>query len=139
MDRDKRMERTQIAIDALIAEIGCDEFEKFDQLKTQIQEKYTLDETDEFFKPIRRRGSPRIQSNDNVLFFNFRSDRMRQIVSKLAKVTRPPNIYCMTRYSEDFNFPILSPPQSLSNVLSEVLSKENLRQCHIAGKPFSHS
>ena len=132
MDRDKRMERTQCAIEAFTTGNGCDTFESFNQLESQVQSKYSLDETDEFFRPLVRLNSPRIQANDNIFFFNFRSDRMRQIVKGLSEATEA-NIYCMTRYSEEFIFPVISPPQSLSNILAEVISKENLKQCHIAG------
>jgi 2,3-bisphosphoglycerate-independent phosphoglycerate mutase len=135
MDRDNRMERTQCAINALTSGSGCDTFENFSQLESQVQNKYSSKETDEFFKPLVKSNSPRIKANDNILFFNFRSDRMRQIVKGLSE-TSEANIYCMTRYSEEFNFPTLSPPQSLSNILAQVVSKENLKQCHIAGNNY---
>lgn len=132
MDRDKRWERTQLALTALCKNDNMESFSTFTELEKIIEARYEKDETDEFFKPIIRVNSRRIHPQDTVIFFNFRSDRMRQIVSKFIE-SHTGQILCMTRYSEDFDLPVLSPPQSLTNVLSECISKAALSQCHIAG------
>ena len=139
MDRDKRWERIHIALDAFTTtepQDLKDQFSSLEELDRLVNVKYESNETDEFFKPIFRTGSRRIQPDDTVLFFNFRSDRMRQIVSKFADMKRTGKLLCMTRYSEEFDLPVLSPPQSLTNVLSECIANANLSQCHIAGTPL---
>jgi 2,3-bisphosphoglycerate-independent phosphoglycerate mutase len=135
MDRDRRWERTQLALHALLTDCA-DQFTDFEDLKRALEDKYAAGETDEFFRPLIKRGSPRISGT--VVCFNFRSDRMRQLVSKFRESPQVQRCICMTRYSEDFEqLPVLSPPQSLKNVLSEVVSLHGLQQCHIAGTFFS--
>jgi 2,3-bisphosphoglycerate-independent phosphoglycerate mutase len=75
MDRDNRWERTEIAYKALVEGMG----EIVDDFHTAINEAYKKEESDEFLKPLIMRGSPRISSNDSVIFFNFRIDRPRQL------------------------------------------------------------
>ncbi|KAI5995726.1 cofactor-independent phosphoglycerate mutase [Pisolithus marmoratus] len=102
-----------------------------DVLKT-IEERYAKDETDEFFKPI--------IDEDTLFFFNYRSDRMREIVSVLGLPDKPvevhvPNdlhITTMSQYKAEFPFSVAFPPQAMTNVLAEWLSKEGVSQAHIA-------
>lgn len=85
MDRDKRWERVQLAYDVLVAGEG----EKTtDPVKT-VEERYAKDETDEFLKPIIVNEKGKIQDDDTLLFFNFRSDRMRQIASVFGGLMDP--------------------------------------------------
>ena len=128
MDRDKRLERTQLALDCLVGS-GA-EVENVNEL---IAYKYSIGEYDEFFKPIVVDTNSAIKPNDICIFFNFRSDRMRQLVRMLndhfeGKVV----IATMTQYSSEFTFPILFPPQQHRNTLAEWISKHNLAQCHLA-------
>ncbi|KDR80714.1 hypothetical protein GALMADRAFT_222317 [Galerina marginata CBS 339.88] len=140
MDRDKRWERVKIAIDGLVQGVG----EKVDGQKglvKAIEANYEKDVTDEFLKPIIVDGDEgRIKDDDTLFFFNYRSDRMREIVSvfglpdKPMEVTVPKNlgITTMSRYNTEFSFPIAFPPQPMTNVLAEWLSKEGVKQAHIA-------
>ncbi len=58
---------------------------------------------------------------------------MRQICQKFAEApTLTQNICSMTTYSADLPFPVLSPPQKMTNVLAEWLAKKGLHQCHLA-------
>ncbi len=80
-----------------------------------------------FFKPIIVDRNSAIKPNDICIFFNFRSDRMRQLVRVLSdhfggKVV----IATMTQYSSEFTFPILFPPQQHKNTLAEWISKHKL-------------
>ncbi|CAJ0917912.1 11184_t:CDS:2 [Entrophospora sp. SA101] len=113
MDRDKRWERIKIAVD---------------------------DETDEFLKPIIVNEEGLIKDNDTLFFFNFRSDRMRQIVQTLG-ISPPPfeieipknlHITTMTRYKTEFSFPVAFSSQIMDNILAEWLSKNKIPQCHVA-------
>ena len=86
MDRDKRWERVKIAVDGLVDGKGE---ETTDVLKT-IQERYDNKETDEFLKPIIVNGAEgRIKEGDTLFFFNYRSDRMREIVSVIGLPDKP--------------------------------------------------
>lgn len=138
MDRDKRWERNEIALKGLI--LGEGE-ESSDPVKT-IKERYEKGENDEFLKPIivgSQEG--RIKDGDNVFFFNYRSDRVRQITQLLGGVDRSPlpdfpfpkiNLVTMTQYKLDYPFEIAFKPQHMGNVLAEWLGKQNVKQVHIA-------
>ncbi len=145
MDRDKRWERTKIAFDAMTKGHG----EKLSgSLSNLIKLRYEQGETDEFLKPIIVDERGMIGDNDVLVFFNFRSDRMRQFVQAFGlgelpftDSERPTDIFIttMTKYREDFTFPLLSPPQTMTNVLAEWLSKQDLAQVHVAEtEKFSH-
>ena len=135
MDRDKRWERTKVAYEALVAGVGEKAADFFDC----IQKRYEAGETDEFLKPMIAEDGMHIENGDSLVFFNFRSDRMRQIVHCLYEqpefdTAKIPKVHLnsMTVYKEDFKFPVISPPQSLKNVLAETLSEKKKLQCHIA-------
>ncbi len=85
MDRDKRWDRTQLAYDAMVDGVGARETDPV----TAIRHAYDRGETDEFIRPLiisDGEGRPRakIRDGDGILCFNFRSDRMRQIVRALV-------------------------------------------------------
>src|SRR5438034_679113 len=80
MHRDKRWERTKIAYDAMVHGVG----DPAPDPVTAIRRAYEAGETDEFVTPRVIAGMPRIRSGDGVFCFNFRADRMRQIVRALA-------------------------------------------------------
>lgn len=137
MDRDKRWERVKIAIDALVQGEG----EISDDFVKTIGERYEKDETDEFLKPmLKENKESRIKDDDTLFFFNYRSDRMREIVSvfglpeKPMEVTVPKNlnISTMSRYKLEFPFPVAFPPQGMTNVLAEWLSLQGVKQAHVA-------
>ncbi|KAI9227377.1 MAG: 2,3-bisphosphoglycerate-independent phosphoglycerate mutase [Piptocephalis tieghemiana] len=138
MDRDKRWERIKLAVDGLTKEDG--RTEESDGVKA-IKERYERDETDEFLKPILVNKKGLLSDGDTLLCFNFRSDRMREIVQTLG-LSPPPmedvhipkdlHITTFTRYKTDFPFDIAFPPQAMHDVLAETLSKQGAKQCHVA-------
>ncbi len=139
MDRDKRWERVEVGLKGLV--LGEGEPTN-DPVKT-IKERYEKNETDEFLKPIIVGGNERrIQDNDTLFVFNYRSDRVREFTQLLGNFDRSPlpdvpypkniHITTMTQYNTKFTFPIAFPPQRMGNVLAEWLSKHGLKQCHIA-------
>jgi 2,3-bisphosphoglycerate-independent phosphoglycerate mutase len=75
-----------------------------------------------------------------MMFFNFRADRAREMTRALADpsfhefIRKPldPHYTTMTRYSDDFNYPVVFPPRALDNILAEVISKAGLTQFRIA-------
>ena len=139
MDRDKRWDRVEIGMKGLVLGEG----ETSTDVLQTMQERYDAGETDEFFKPIIVNGSEaRVRDDDTLFFFNYRSDRVREVTQLLGDQDRSPKpdfpyprniaITTMTRYKTDFNFPIAFAPQVMDNVLADWLAKQGLRQCHIA-------
>jgi len=127
MDRDKRWERTKIAYDAMVHGVG----EVVADPVTAIRRAYDAGETDEFVKPRVIAGTPRIRPGDGIFCFNYRADRMRQMVRALAVErfdgfdtgTRPAvDLVTMTQYDETFPFPMAFGPMVLSEIVAQVLS-----------------
>ncbi|KAG4305523.1 hypothetical protein PORY_001079 [Pneumocystis oryctolagi] len=151
MDRDKRWERITIALEAIIYGKG----EVDSNVIRVISERYQKNETDEFLSPIivnkkgcvsgivkknKTNSSLIFKDGDTLFFFNYRSDRVRQITQVLGidstltsvQIPKDLSITTMTRYKEDYPFPVAFPPQKMTNVLTEYLSKKNILQSHIA-------
>src|SRR5213595_2849844 len=129
MDRDKRWDRTKIAYDAMVHGVG----EPAPDPVAAIRAAYEAGESDEFVKPRIIAGTPRIRSGDGIFCFNFRADRMRQIVRALALPgfdafdagARPTvELVTMTQYDETFPFPIAFGPMVLSQIVAQVLSDQ---------------
>ena len=127
MDRDKRWERTKLAYDAMVQGIGASAPDPV----TAIKQAYEAGETDEFVKPRIIAGAPRIRTGDGVFCFNFRADRMRQIVRALAidgfdgfdVRDRPAvRVVTMTQYDETFPLPMAFGPMTLHKIVAEVIA-----------------
>lgn len=139
MDRAKNRERTERSWRAIA--LGKGNTAK--SPREAIEAAYARDETDEFIKPtvIGRPDSPLIGMDEPVLFFNFRSDRARQLAAAIGLPeyqefdrgeTGIRHLICMTQYNAKFPFPILFPPRQPKQVLAEVISQAGLRQFHCA-------
>jgi 2,3-bisphosphoglycerate-independent phosphoglycerate mutase len=139
MDRDKRWDRTRRAYDALVYRKG----ERAQTASEAIQRSYDDDVTDEFAVPyvIGDDDGLAIKPGDVVVFFNFRADRMRQIVQALAldsvdgfdgDPVGDLHILTFTEYMDHLPAKVLFTKDNLSNTLAEVLSAAGLRQYHSA-------
>lgn len=139
MDRDKRWDRVEMGMAGVVKGEG----EKTEDPVAKIQERYDAGETDEFFKPMILNGDDaRVKDNDTLFFFNYRSDRVREITQLLGDQDRSPrpdfpypnnmHITTMTRYKTDFTFPIAFAPQVMDNVLADWLSQKGVTQLHAA-------
>lgn len=139
MDRDKRWDRVEIGMKGIM--LGEGE-ESSDPVKT-IKERYDKKETDEFLKPIIINGDEgRVKDDDTLFFFNYRSDRVREVTQLLGDYDRSPkpdfpypkniDITTMTQYKTDYKFPVAFAPQRMGDVLAEWLSKKGVKQCHVA-------
>jgi 2,3-bisphosphoglycerate-independent phosphoglycerate mutase len=141
MDRDKRWERTRLACELLLQGRGVPASDPVQA----VREAYARGETDEFVKPIvlTRDGAPvaTLRDGDGVLCFNYRSDRMRQLVSAIAlpgfdgfPVGQRPGLalVTMTQYDQTFPFPQAFPPFSLARILAEVLASVGRSQFRTA-------
>jgi 2,3-bisphosphoglycerate-independent phosphoglycerate mutase len=142
MDRDKRWERTKLAYDTIVLGQGP----TARSAGEVIEKSYNENVTDEFIKPtviVGAEGKPLgpIQDGDSALFFNFRPDRMRQIVRALMfedfdgfdRGTRP-RVECATfaEYDATFPFPIVFPPERATGYIAEVLEAHGLTNLRLA-------
>jgi 2,3-bisphosphoglycerate-independent phosphoglycerate mutase len=142
MDRDKRWERVKLAYDLLINGIG----KKATNATKAIQESYNQGITDEFIKPISvvdTNNNPiaTIQNDDVVIFFNFRTDRGRQLTQVLSQQDfheynmHKLNLHyvTMTNYDDTFKkVNVIYPKEDLNNTLGEILEKHHKKQIRIA-------
>ncbi len=143
MDRDKRWDRVKKAYDAMTGGQG----NKAKSAEEAVRSAYERGETDEFVVPTvitDRTGKPlaAISDGDSILFFNFRADRAREITAAIAKdeftgferQKRPAvkRFVCMTEYDGKFNLPVMFSPQSIENILGEVISNKGLKQFRVS-------
>ena len=144
MDRDKRWERVKLAYDLLVKGEGLKVKNK--ELKNSITESYHNEVTDEFLKPIvitdgNNTPITTIQKDDVVIYFNYRSDRGRELTQVLTQEDfvdydmkkLPLHYVTMTSYKESFkNIHVVYPSDNLKNTLGEILEKNNKKQIRIA-------
>ena len=127
MDRDKRWERTERAIAAICT---GDDGSAGDPVEV-VKDSYAAGITDEFIIPTPILGRPRLAPGaDAALFFNFRPDRARQLSQKLAECG--VDLTTMTRYREDFDFPVVFGDQDVPETLAQVLAEAGRSQLHVA-------
>ena len=142
MDRDQRWERIKLSYDVMVNGIG----EKSHDATTSIQKSYDSDITDEFIKPIvmldeNEKPVAKIEKDDVIIFFNFRTDRGRQLTRVLTQEnlqeygmhTIPLHYVTMTNYDNSFkNISVIYLKENLTETLGEVLEKHHKKQIRIA-------
>lgn len=138
MDRDKRWERVKEAYDLLVNGTGA----SFNDDPVEgLKASYTDGVTDEFVKPIVVDANSNIEANDVVIFFNFRTDRGRELTHVLTQQdmpeagmkTLPLDYITMTPYDETFKgVKVLFTPEEIHNTLGEVLADKGKTQIRIA-------
>jgi 2,3-bisphosphoglycerate-independent phosphoglycerate mutase len=137
MDRDQRWDRVQKAYMAFWGEgpvaSECDPV-------AVLKQSYAKGINDEFVEPTVILSQFCFKPEDEVLFFNFRADRMREIVAAVgekdftgfARSHPPMSVSCLTSYNEHFSFPVAYATNSLTHILGEVIADAGLRQFRIA-------
>jgi 2,3-bisphosphoglycerate-independent phosphoglycerate mutase len=136
MDRDNRWERIRVAYDAMVDGIG----EANPDAPAAIAARYGAGETDEFLKPIVVDPEGRIRNGDGVIFFNFRPDRAVEMTKAIMEnpfegfERRPLHVTyaCMTLYQKSLGLPVAFQPQSLANILPEIVSRHDWKQFRTA-------
>jgi len=168
MDRDKRWERERKAFDAMVpgkAEGGA--YPNPVARMTECYNNGITDEFIIPFVVVDGAGKPvaQIRDEDVCINFNFRSDRAREITrvltresglnkqggrdldgwealdSTIPRVEIPKNLYylCMTQYDKLYDLPLIMPPESLDNILANVLAQHKLRNLRVAEtEKFAH-
>jgi 2,3-bisphosphoglycerate-independent phosphoglycerate mutase len=128
MDRDKRWERVQKALDLLLE--GKAEYHA-DTAGQAARDAYERGETDEFIEPtVVGAEAITIQPGDSVLAFNFRPDRMRELTEKLAP--HVARYTTLTEYDEDWDYPVVFPPKRPEVTIAQVIAGAGLEQLHVA-------
>ncbi len=141
MDRDKRWERNKLAWDAIVLGRGPLSLQK---PSTAVAAAYPSDPRgDEFLQPIifSEANEQRIRDGDVVLWFNFRSDRARQLSDAFLiphfagferEVTPKVHYVTLTSYDKSYDCPVVFGPQSLAMILGETVSKAGKHQLRAA-------
>lgn len=142
MDRDKRWERVKKAYDVMVNNVGA----KYPDISLAMQKSYDNNVTDEFIEPIVMTcsdGTPiaKIKEDDVVIFFNFRTDRGRELTHVLGQEDMHElnmhklNLYyvTMTNYDDSFKkVHVVYDKENIKETLGEVLAKNGKKQIRIA-------
>jgi 2,3-bisphosphoglycerate-independent phosphoglycerate mutase len=141
MDRDLRYERTNLAYEAMVMGVG----QHFENPLHAISGSYKNGISDEFIKPMIFDKKGIIEDGDSVIFFNFRSDRTRQITSflvdnhfnKLRRKKVLTELFFVTMipyYDYDLGLDIhpAFTPKLVEMPFAQVISEASMRQFHIA-------
>jgi 2,3-bisphosphoglycerate-independent phosphoglycerate mutase len=161
MDRDKKWDRELKAFDAMVAgkAEGGDYVDPVQGMRVSYSREIT-DEFVVPFVCVGPQGQPvaQIRGDDSLINFNFRADRARQITRCLAResgltaeggrdlpdaealdmtiararVPKNLNYVCMTRYDKQFTLPFVVQPDSLKNILANVMADYQLRNLRVA-------
>ena len=141
MDRDHRWPRIERAWRAIV----CGEGKPATDPVAAVEASYAGEVTDEFLEPIvvAQDGRPvgPLAEGDAVVCFNFRADRVRQILEAIAarefdgfpRPTTPVvHLACLTEYKEDWDYPVAFPPQRLTNTLGRAFEAHGIANLRIA-------
>ncbi|HXB16924.1 MAG TPA: 2,3-bisphosphoglycerate-independent phosphoglycerate mutase [Solirubrobacteraceae bacterium] len=151
MDRDRRWERTARAYQMLM---DANAPYRTGSGEQAVRDAYERGETDEFIEPTLVGAEARIRPQDSVLCFNFRPDRMRQLVRALAEPgfgdessSGPSDLpgwpgrggdepvkrlATLTEYEEGWPYPVAFAPERPAGTLAEALGERGVRQLHVA-------
>ena len=136
MDRDKRWERVEKGYRVISEAYPKTELSPLEY----IENSYKKDELDEFIQPVAFSEYDGLKDGDSLIFYNFRSDRAREIITAIGDKSfsefprNYKNIYIatMTQYQENFPYSVIFKKDIPKNGLSETISNAGLSQLHIA-------
>jgi len=136
MDRDKNWHRTDKTVKALFESFGTAYSGR--SPSEVIEELYRVGTLDEYLEPViffdNNGKSYPIQTNDGVFFFNFRSDRPRQLSARIIEKAKGQNLYfvTMTQYDPSLETEVAFPPVKTETTLGAEIAQAGLKQDHIA-------
>lgn len=137
MDRDNRWDRTEVAWKCMVKLEGS----QHDTARYAIESAYAAEQTDEFILPCILPDAVPVESGDNVIFFNFRNDRPRQLAAALSQPGfdgfevgdyEPVTVTCLTEYDPQFLLPIAFAPERPHSTIASVVSRAGFKQFHCA-------
>jgi 2,3-bisphosphoglycerate-independent phosphoglycerate mutase len=142
MDRDTRWDRIGAAYRAIVGRDGI----TAPDAVAAVEESYARDEGDEFVRPTVVDGGAPLSNGDAVIFFNFRSDRARELTNAITSAK--PEVFegelerervvdlaafaCFTEYDAEFGLPVAFPSVPAREILGEVIAESGLPQLRIA-------
>jgi 2,3-bisphosphoglycerate-independent phosphoglycerate mutase len=137
MDRDKRWDRTKKAYECIAL---AQTQEEFTDAKTSIEKSHKEKVTDEFIIPRKQKNYQGIKENDSIIFYNFRTDRPRQLTKAIVEEEfdgwerKPLNVFYvgMTQFYTPMNAKVAFEDQKPENLLGEVVSRAGLKQLRIS-------
>ena len=136
MDRDRRWPRTARAYNALVKAEG----ERAEDVESALKASYGRGITDEFVRPIILNGFSGIKDRDAVIFFNFRSDRARQLSTAFVaarfghfkRARTRAHVVAMCEYLHGLNMAVAFPPLEVRRPIGGIVARAGLRQFRIA-------
>ncbi|HUA33891.1 MAG TPA: 2,3-bisphosphoglycerate-independent phosphoglycerate mutase [Candidatus Binataceae bacterium] len=137
MDRDKRWDRVERAWRAIVEADGI----AAASAREAVEKSYAADKGDEFVEPHVIGAPSPMQDGDQVVCYNFRADRARELTSAIAladfkgfKRSRVPKIgyVCLTEYDRSFGLPLAFGPEDIRNTLAEVLAHDGISNLRVA-------
>ena len=136
MDRDKRWDRTKKGYDCIVK----GEAKEFTDPIKEIQQCYKNNETDEFIEPKKLKGYHGIKNKDSIIFYNFRTDRTRQLTKAIVEKDfegwerQPLEVFyvAMTEFYKPMNAHVAFEDQKINNLLGEIIRQNNLKQLRIS-------
>jgi 2,3-bisphosphoglycerate-independent phosphoglycerate mutase len=138
MDRDNRWDRVEKAYNAIV----CGEGEVRSSARVAVERSYADGVFDEFVVPAVVAGNATLNDGDGFIFFNFRSDRAREITRAIALKNfdgferrcwpQLADYVCLTEYDATFGLPVAFGSTILTNILGGILSNAGLKQLRIA-------
>ena len=144
MDRDNNWDRIKLGYDLLVHGIGREVTDMVEGIQS-CYDSHTPEHknTDEFMEPlVNSNVDGRIKEGDVVIFFNFRSDRAKEMTIALTQHDIPeqdmqtiPDLqyYCMTPYDDSFTgVHVIFPKENVTNTLGEYIAGKGLKQLHAA-------
>jgi len=139
MDRESNWDRTSLSYQAIVSAKG-NTYKTYNDFYLNTKQKIL----DEFVSPFVLKGYKGVKPYDTLLFFNFRADRMRQIVYAFAdkqlstfdrELIEPLAIYTLTDYGDkmkELNVKTILPEEEIKNTLTQVLVKNNKKVLKVA-------
>jgi 2,3-bisphosphoglycerate-independent phosphoglycerate mutase len=137
MDRNSQWDRTRQAYDCIVGGVCREEFS---DPMAQLRKRHKAGETDEFIVPCKLEGYSGVKPNNSIIFFNFRTDRTRQLTQAIVEKgfagwNRKPldvTYVAMTQFYRPMNALVAFGDQETRNILGEVVSREGLKQLRIS-------
>lgn len=137
MDRDRRWERVEHAWRTIVEAEGVGA----PSAREALERSYAAGKSDEFVEPRVIGERLPMTDGDQVICFNFRADRARELTAAIAlpdfsgfKRPRAPQVgyLCMTEYDRSFALPLAFGPEDVRNTLAEVISHAGIRNLRVA-------
>lgn len=139
MDRDRQYEkRTKLAYDLFTQGVGDEVKDVCEGARSWYAKAPEREKTDYYIRPLKTGDFQPMNEDDTLIFVNFRSDRMIQIVRAIAdedfldfkRPVRVKDVVCMGPYDE--HLPVAYPAPEVKNTLGDVISKAGLKQLRLA-------